>query len=174
MKLARQCWLNSLIAVVICMVCAVGSAAAQSSNVDETASAKLTKYLHKHRLPMVGAQISNTSSGRQLMLYGFVASNFGKDDAVTKSRRFLQDSTIAVVNHIRVDPQLKHLKRPPPSDESAADPMGDSNSMPPPKADWERTFDNTLRSGGATPSNDPALRMPSPGGPAPVPPGGTW
>ena len=123
---------------------------------------------------MVGAQISNTTSGRQLMLYGYVATDFGKEDAVTKSKRYLRDSTIAVVNNIRVNPQLKHLKHlPPPSDESASGQMGDSNRMPP-RADWENTFDNTLRSGGAVPSNDPALKMPPPGGPAPVPPGGTW
>jgi hypothetical protein len=161
-----------LIAVACIMWVAVGIAAAQSSNVDTTTSTKLTNYLHKNRLPMVGAQISNTSAGRRLMLYGYVATDFGKDDAVTKSKQYLHDSTIAVVNNIRVNPQLKHLKRPPP-DETAPDQMGDSNRMPP-RADWENTFDNTLRSGGATPSNDPALKMPPPGGPAPVPPGSTW
>src|ERR1700732_4504460 len=155
-----------LVAILCMMWLAFGSAAAQSANVDSDTSAKLTKYLHKNRLPMVGAQISNPPSGRQLMLYCYVATDFGKDDAVTKSKRYLRDSTIAVVNNIRVNPQLKHLKRPPPSDEDASDQMGDSSSMPPPKADWERTFDNTLRSGGATPSNDPALKMPAPGGPA--------
>ena len=71
---------------MICTLCAAGIAAAQSSNVDNATSAKLTKYLHNHRLPMVGAQISNTDAGRQLMLYGFVATDFGKDDAVTKSK----------------------------------------------------------------------------------------
>ena len=59
-------------------------------------SARLTKYLHKNRLPMVGAQVSNTSAGHQLMLYGFVATDFGKGDAVTKSKRYLHDPTIAV------------------------------------------------------------------------------
>jgi hypothetical protein len=150
-----------------------GMVAAQPSNVDTATSAKLTKYLHNHRLPMVGAQISNTDAGRQLMLYGFVATDFGKDDAVTKSRSYLHDSTIAVTNNIRVNSQLKHLKRPPSADYGASDQM-DSGMNPPPRADWENTFDNTLRSGGASPSNDPALNMPAPGGPAPVPPGATW
>jgi hypothetical protein len=161
---------------VICTMFAAGMVAAQPSNVDTATSAKLTKYLHNHRLPMVGAQISNTEAGRQLMLYGFVASDFGKDDAVTKSKTYLHDSTIAVTNNIRVNPQLKHLKHSqssPASDESSSDPM-DSGMSPPPRADWENTFDNTLRSGGVTPSNDPALNMPAPGGPAPVPPGGMW
>jgi hypothetical protein len=147
---------------------------AQSSGVDTTASAKLTKHLHKNRLPMVGAQISNSPSGRQLMLYGYVATDFGKADAVTKSKRFLHDSTIAVVNNIRVNPQLRHSQRPPTSRDNASEQMGAGGMTPPPRADWENTFDDTLRSGGATPSNDPALKMPAPGGPAPVPPGGSW
>jgi len=104
---------------------------------------------------MVGAQVSNTSSGRRLMLYGFVATDFGKDDAATKSKHYLQDSTIAVINNIKVDPEVRHLKRPPP-DQGAMD-----SGASPPRADWENTFDDTLHSGGATPSNDPALNMPS-------------
>ncbi len=90
-------------------------AAAQS--VDKTTSDKLTKYLHTHRLPMVGAQVSNTDSGRHLMLYGFVATDFGKDDAVTKSKRYLHDSSIAVTNNIKVNPQVRHLKKKPSTDE---------------------------------------------------------
>ena len=85
----------------MCIVCAIGTAAAQSGNVDKATSGKLTKYLHKHRLPMVGAQITDTRSGRQLMLYGYVATDFGKGDAVTKSKRYLHDPTIAVINNIR-------------------------------------------------------------------------
>lgn len=148
---------------------AIGTAAAQSSSVDSSASAKLTKYLHTHRLPMVGAQVSNTPGGRQLMLYGFVATDFGKQDAVTKSRNFLHDSSIAVVNNIKVDPQVRQLKRP--ANGNGGDQSGDIRM--PPRADWENTFDDTLRSGGVTPSNDPALKMPPPG-PAPMPPGGAW
>jgi hypothetical protein len=162
-----------ILIAIICTLGAIGGAAAQSNVVDKTTSAKLTKYLHSHRLPMVGAQISDTSSGRHLMLYGFVATDFGKDDAETKAKAFLHDSTIAVVNNIRVNPQLKHMKIAPPSSESASGDMG-SGATPPPRADWENTFDNTLRAGGAMPSNDPALKMPAPGGPAPVGPGGTW
>jgi hypothetical protein len=135
-------------------LCAIGMAAAQSSGVDTDTSARLTKYLHKNRLPMVGAQISNSASGRRLMLYGFVATDFGKSDAETKSKRFLHDSTIAVINNIKVDPEVRRLKRP------AADEGADSGTTPP-RADWENTFDDTLHSGGVTPSNDPALNMPA-------------
>ncbi len=162
------------IVIFLCATIVAGTVAAQTSSVDKTASAKLTKYLHNHRLPMVGAQISDTSSGRQLMLYGYVATDFGKDDAVTKSKAFLHDSSIAVVNNIRVNPQLKHMKSPSSGGQSASGQMNDSGPAPPPRADWENTFDNTLRAGGASPSKDPALTMPAPGGPAPVPPGGSW
>ncbi len=162
--------------ILVALVCTLGIggvAMAQSGTVDKTTSEKLTRYLHNHRLPMVGAQVTDTDSGRQLMLYGFVATDFGKDDAVTKSKRYLHDSTMPVVNNIRVNPQLKHLKRPSSPDDMAPGAMG-SGAAPPPRADWENTLDNTLRSGGASPSNDPALKMPAPGGPAPVAPGGTW
>ena len=147
-------------------------AAAQSASVDQNSSDLVTKYLHKHRLPMVGAQISNGTTGRQMMLYGFVATDFGKQDAEKKARLALHDPGIPIVNNIRVNPQLHHLKKHNSSgdDDQAAAP---SDATPPP-ADWEHTVDDTLRAGGATPSNDPALKMPPPGGPAPVPPGGNW
>ena len=133
--------------ILFALVCTAGIAAiaaAQSAGVDKTASSKLTKHLHSHRLPMVGAQISNTESGRQLLLYGFVATEFGKQDAVTKSKAYLHDPAIAVVNNIRVKPELRHLKSPPPSAEGVG-------AMPPPRADWENTLDDTLRSGARRP-----------------------
>ncbi len=124
---------------------------------------------------MVGAQVSNTQSGRHLMLYGFVATDFGKHDAETKSKSYLRDSSITIVNNIRVNPQIRNSrKRPPPGGGDAASTY-DPNATPPPKeADWERTVDDTLRSGGAVPSNDPSLKMPPPGGIGPVPPGANW
>jgi hypothetical protein len=158
------------LAALLCIISESATpASAQPANVDQTTSDAVTKYLHTHKLPMVGAQVSNTSSGRHLMLYGFVATDFGKKDAETKSKRYLQDSSIAIVNNIRVNPQLRHLKkRPPASYEGGGDEAGNPNAMPP-KADWERTFDSTLRAGRATPSNDPSLNMPPPGPGAPAP-----
>jgi hypothetical protein len=151
------------------------TASAQNANVDQNASDSVTKYLHKHRLPMVGAQITNGASGRQMMLYGFVATNFGKQDAETKARQSLHDPTIPIVNSIRVNPQLHHLKKhDAASEDDQASGVPNSPNAMPPAADWEHTVDDTLRAGGATPSNDPTLNMPPPGGPAPVPPGATW
>ena len=157
--------------LLLSMLCVSGLAVAQPASVDSAASDRLTKYLHKNRLPMVGAQVSNTSSGRRLMLFGYVATDFGKADAVGKSTRFLREPNIRVINNIQVDPQVRHLKKHTPNGDSAGQ-MDPSN--PAPRADWENTFDSTLRSGGATPSNDPSLNMPPPGGPAPAPPGSSW
>jgi hypothetical protein len=157
------------IGTLLYLMCGGVIVSAQPANVDQTTSDGVTKYLHTHKLPMVGAQVSNTSAGRQLMLYGFVATDFGKQDAETKSRRYLHDSSIAIVNNIRVNPQIRHLKKHNnPSNEGGGAQADNPNAMPP-RADWENTFDKTLRAGGATPSNDPALNMPSPGPSGPPP-----
>ncbi|MGH8013383.1 MAG: hypothetical protein ACREQ4_12880 [Candidatus Binataceae bacterium] len=70
-------------------------------------SEALTNYLKHHRLPLVGAEVMNGPNGkRKVMLYGFVATDFGKADAVTKTHRFLHDSNIAVDNRVNVRPEL--------------------------------------------------------------------
>jgi hypothetical protein len=69
--------------------------------------AKLTKYLHAHRLPLVTAQVLTDSEGsRQVVLSGFTATDFGKQDAATKARGFLKDDAIAITNRIKVRPEL--------------------------------------------------------------------
>ena len=79
-------------------------AAAQTNTVDTTASQRLTDYLRKHKLPLVGAQITrDDSGGTQVMLYGYVATSFGKSDAETKARKFLK-SGAQIVNRIQIRP----------------------------------------------------------------------
>jgi hypothetical protein len=103
----------------------------------------LTDFLHNNRLPLVGAQVvDNAESGRQVVLYGFVATAFGKTDAETKARKFLKDPDIAIDNRIKIRPELLSLKHnstssstAPPAEGStapypAAPPPG-SSSMPP-------------------------------------------
>jgi hypothetical protein len=69
--------------------------------------ADLTKYLHTHHLPLVSAQFVTAADGtREVIVYGFTATDFGKQDAVTKSRRFLNDNAIAISNRIKVRPEL--------------------------------------------------------------------
>ena len=84
-----------------------GHLTAAASTSDSSQSGALTDYLKTHRLPLVGAQVLNNSSGvHQVILYGFVATQFGKQDAEAKARQFLGDPTVEVVNRIDVRPEL--------------------------------------------------------------------
>ncbi len=74
---------------------------------DSSKSKALTSYLQQHRLPLVGAQVmENRSGNRAVVLYGFVATQFGKSDAANKARSFLKDSNLTVANRINVRPEL--------------------------------------------------------------------
>ena len=85
---------------------------AQSGTVDSATSQQLTDYLRKHRLPLVGAQITGDNSGQtQVMLYGYVATSFGKSDAETKARKFLRQPGVKIANRIEIRPEILHLKR---------------------------------------------------------------
>jgi hypothetical protein len=86
------------------------AARAQSTQSDTDSSTRLTDYLHAHRLPLVGAQVLNSTGGRSVLLYGYTATEFGKTDAETKARRFLQDSNVAISNHIHVRPELSSMR----------------------------------------------------------------
>ena len=84
---------------------------AQNYTVDRTASDDLTTYLRKNRLPLVGAQVLTSPDGqKRLVLYGFVASDFGKHDAETKALAHLGGSGFTVENRIAVRPEIEHLK----------------------------------------------------------------
>src|SRR5258708_7021416 len=74
---------------------------------DTSRSGTLTSYLQSHRLPLVGAQVLADSSGnQQVILYGFVASDFGRQDAADKARRYLHSPNVPVINRIAVRPEL--------------------------------------------------------------------
>jgi hypothetical protein len=117
-----------LLAAMVAVAAAV-AAHAQSYTVDPDSSRQLTDYLKKSRLPLVGAQVMHTDAGdRQVMLYGFVATNFGKTDAEKKTRKFLKDSEIEIVNRIEVRPEIRNLK-----------PKTARSANPQPTADqWDR------------------------------------
>jgi hypothetical protein len=84
---------------------------AQDYTVDRAASDDLTTYLRKNRLPLVGAQVLTSPDGqKRLVLYGFVASDFGKHDAETKALAHLGGSGFTVENRIAVRPEIEHLK----------------------------------------------------------------
>lgn len=75
--------------------------------VDPAQSKALTDYLHSNQLPLVGARVlASNGASRQVILYGFVATPFGKADAADRSRQFLNDTGAQVDNRIKVEPQL--------------------------------------------------------------------
>ena len=75
--------------------------------IDSPQSQALSDYLKHHSLPLVGAQVvTSPSGGKQAILFGFVASDFGKTDAEQKARRYLKDPSLVVDNRIKVSPEL--------------------------------------------------------------------
>ena len=88
--------------------------------VDSAQSQQLTNYLHTHQLPLVGARVLASNGGpRQVIVYGYVATPFGKADAADRSREFLNDPGAQVDNRIKVEPDLaSNAKMGPPPDTS--------------------------------------------------------
>jgi hypothetical protein len=88
-----------------------GNAIAQNFTVDTTASDALTNYLRQNRLPLVGAQIGSSTTGeRRLVLYGYVATQMGKDDAQAKAVAHLGGPPPEVINRIVIQPELATMK----------------------------------------------------------------
>jgi hypothetical protein len=74
---------------------------------DKTKSEALSAYLKHNRLPLVGAQVLKSPEGDPaVVLYGYVGSDFGKQDAVAKARRYMADSNLPIDNRIKVEPGL--------------------------------------------------------------------
>jgi hypothetical protein len=90
---------------------------AQSYTADAPASQALTTYLRQHRLPLVGAQMLGDAAGnRRIVLYGFVATEFGKNDAARKALVYVENgarvgtSAPQVENRIEVRPEIAGMK----------------------------------------------------------------
>lgn len=116
---------------------------ASSYTPEQSESQALTEYLKQSKLPLVGAQVLRGADGRRMVvLYGFVGSDFGKADAVKKTRRFLRDSTVNVDNRINVRPELLASNRP-----SSAAPSNPDYGYPP-------AAGSTSNSGGSSSPDD--------------------
>jgi hypothetical protein len=75
--------------------------------IDSPQSQGLSDYLKHHSLPLVGGQVvTSPSGGKQVILFGFVASDFGKTDAEQKARHYMKDPTLVVDNRIKISPEL--------------------------------------------------------------------
>ncbi|MFZ0889621.1 MAG: hypothetical protein WA005_14305 [Candidatus Binataceae bacterium] len=121
--------------ILVALALAIASMAqpleAGSYTVDRNKSDALTEYLHKHRLPLVGAQVAfSDDGGRQVTLYGFVATEFGKSDAEKKARHFLKQRDIMVINRIVVRPEIRELRPTPSSEEEDGATPQDPNKDP--------------------------------------------
>ena len=109
----------------ITVICAAASFA-QTYKVDAAVSQALTNYLRQNQLPLVGAQVlGDGASNRRIVLYGFVASQFGKNDAAHKSLAFVENGGQAgrpapqVENRIEIRPELAGMKTQTPAAASA-------------------------------------------------------
>ncbi|HUA34236.1 MAG TPA: hypothetical protein VMA09_11565 [Candidatus Binataceae bacterium] len=75
--------------------------------VDRPRSEALSEYLKSHHLPLVSAQVVSSSSGTpQVILFGYVATEYGKSDAEQKARTYLQNPSVLVDNRIQISPEL--------------------------------------------------------------------
>jgi hypothetical protein len=90
---------------------------AQSYKVDATDGQSLTTYLRQHRLPLVGAQVLGDVAGnRRIVLYGFVATEFGKNDAARKALAYVERGARAgtpapqVENRIEIRPEIARMR----------------------------------------------------------------
>ncbi|MBF6568492.1 MAG: hypothetical protein IVW54_06410 [Candidatus Binataceae bacterium] len=89
----------------------VTSAQAQTTGVDRAASEQLTQYLRAHELPLVGASVSRAADGsEQVMLYGYVATNQGKQAAARRATKYFHNEpAITLINRIAVNPEIRDL-----------------------------------------------------------------
>ena len=148
----RKKLLNISVVVFVTIASAIVTAIsfAQQDQIDHYTSDRLTKFLHQQSLPLVGAQVLQTPEGRKLLLYGFVATDYGKVDAEKKALKFLGDESITIANSIEIDPAVEKLR-------SSSPKSGSSAPIPNTDQEWNKTIDNIYRNG--------AQPLPQPTGP---------
>jgi hypothetical protein len=116
-----------MVAIMIAVVALVAppTALAQNYTVDTAASESLTNYLRQNRLPLVGAQIGASATGsRRLVLYGYVATQQGKNDAESKAVAYLGTPQPEVIDRIVIQPEIAKMRSGGQSGDSSADQAG--------------------------------------------------
>jgi hypothetical protein len=140
---------QALVSVIIIMsACSV--ARAQNYVIDQGTSDALTKYLHMNELPMVTAEFSTSLGGsKQLILTGFVATQFGRNDAERIANAYLNDPSVNIVDQILLDPHVEDLRAPPGSAAASA-----SGAQSPNSRDqlWNKAMQGIYKNGGQAPS----------------------
>jgi hypothetical protein len=140
---------HALIWAIVVMLAMGGVARAQNYVIDQGTSDAITKYLHMSDLPMVTAQFSTSPSGsKQLILTGFVATQFGRDDAERIATGYLNDPSVKMIDQILLDPQVEDMR--PPAGSAAA--ASGSQSPSSPDQLWNKTMQGIYKNGGQTPA----------------------
>jgi hypothetical protein len=141
--------MQALVSAIIMMLATCGVARAQNYIIDQGTSDAITKYLHMNELPMVTAQFSTSLGGsKQLILTGFVATQFGRNDAERIATAYLNDPSVNMVDQILLDPHVEDMRRPAGSGAAAAG----SRSPNSPDQLWNKTMQGIYKSGGQTPA----------------------
>src|SRR5579863_1042244 len=127
--------LQALILTILIGVAICGIARAQNYIIDQGTSDALTKYLHMNELPMVTAQFSTSPDGsKQLILTGFVATQFGRNDAERIANAYLNDPSVNMVDQILLDPHVEDMR--PPAGSAGSAPQSANN----PDQLWNKTM----------------------------------
>lgn len=141
--------MQTVVSAIILILAIGGVARAQNYVIDQGTSDAITKYLRMNELPMVTAQFSTAPGGsKQLILTGFVATQFGRDDAERIANAYLNDPTVNMVDQILLDPHVEDLRAAPGSAAAAAGAQSPNS----PDQLWNKTMQGIYKNGGQTPS----------------------
>ena len=139
---------TAAVSAIIMMVATCAVARADNYVIDQGASDALTRYLHLNSLPMVTAQFSTSPDGiKQLILTGFVATQFGRRDAERIATAYLNDPSVNMVDQILVDPHVEDMRSASPGSGSAPG----SQSPNSPDQLWNKTMQGIYRNGAQNP-----------------------
>ena len=140
--------IKALGSAIIVMLAMSSIARAQNYVIDQGTSDALTKYLRMNELPMVTAEFSTSPGGsKQLILTGFVATQFGRNDAERIATAYLNDPSVNMVDQILLDPHVEDMR--PPQGSAAAAGSQSPNS---PDQLWNKTMQGIYKNGGQTPA----------------------
>ena len=141
--------MRALVSAMIVMIAMGGVARAQNYVIDQGTSDALTKYLHMNELPMVTAQFSTSPGGStQLILTGFVATQFGRNDAERIANAYLNDPRVNLVDQILLDPHVEDMRAPQGSAAAASGAQAPNS----PDQLWNKTMQGIYKNGGQSPS----------------------
>jgi len=142
--------LQILVSAITVMLAMSGIARAQNYLIDQGTSDAITKYLHMSELLMVTAQFSTSPGGsKQLILTGFVATQFGRDDAERIATGYLNDPSVKMVDQILLDPHVEDMRGTQPAQAGAAG----SQSPSSPDQLWNKTMQGIYKNGGQVPAS---------------------